>query len=508
MSSSTVPVINPAPNAKYIPALPVTDILSNDQSKKLLNYINIYHPSYPDTPFVVLPSSDGDGVHYCIAYYACCTIADNIWVEDEGRLSSSQGPFLATSADPADRVVIPPDDILRGKEYYFHVPEYPDPEEPYPLVPNFEHWTFPHEKNVPAPWMSVSTPDADNETRNRNCVYDTDILNEPCHLTGAHTGLNVTHIIPLAQRQWFGANRMTSYIKFYTSKIAINDNSNLISFRSDVHKSLDDKVMMLVPKPVGEEPDRHKLVIHVLQPPTQSARGYVELCNLYQNREVRPLVGIHREFLFARFAYSIFNDFTFPLCKNLKSPILMTVRDGREKVTKYARGSRIPKFSSTSLDTSKTRKRTSSQVSGRTSVASDDREECEDGECDQWAFTAGAVGYGEVGRGTDNSSDDSDSVSSRGRKRVRSDWGTGSDSNSSWDEPNPDMDDEHFYRSKGIVMGKERDEVDTTREEEEEEDHDPDFNLDDEEFYRRKGIDFVKERRDVSIIRNAGPTMV
>ncbi|KAI1765261.1 hypothetical protein GGR53DRAFT_465610 [Hypoxylon sp. FL1150] len=456
----------------YTPSVVARDRHAEPTSAPLLNHIKIYHPSYPATAMVVLPTSD-NGVHYTVAYYTCCIIADNVWKEDEARTSGSEGPFLATSANPADRITIPGDDILRDRVYYFHVPDYPDPDEPYPIVPNFEHWPFPHD-NVPKPWLDVSVSEEENSRRNHSCVRDTDVLNDPCHLTGTSSSLNACHVVPKAHRYWFGANRMEEYLGFYTAKIAINACSNLISFRADVHKSMDDKMMVMVPKPVGQAPDRYKLLIHVLQPPPYSVRGYLELCDVYHNHEVVRLVGIHHAFLFSRFAYSIFNDFTFPLCKNLKGLILMAVQGAEGKVHKWERGSKIPKFEVGQPDASKARKRNQSEMSrgnhtGQRAAGQpnesqpnegqlaednvDGERDYEDSECDLWEFTTRAVGY-DLDRDTD--SDESDTDSLRCNKRSRSDLWSGSDDDtpSDDDEPESDLDDEDFYRLKGIPLGK------------------------------------------------------
>lgn len=57
-------------------------------------------------------------------------------------------------------------------------------------LPNFEHWEFPH-GNVPTLWEAVSSSEADNHVRNSACVFDTQLLDEPCHLTGTRSSLKM-----------------------------------------------------------------------------------------------------------------------------------------------------------------------------------------------------------------------------------------------------------------------------------------------------------------------------
>ncbi|KAI1463386.1 uncharacterized protein F4812DRAFT_446764 [Daldinia caldariorum] len=71
------------------------------------------------------------------------------------QLIQSRQPeaYLATSSDPTARPLNPPsDNILRGSMYFFHVSAYPN--EPYPIVPVFNHWVFPHDI-LPPPWASL-----------------------------------------------------------------------------------------------------------------------------------------------------------------------------------------------------------------------------------------------------------------------------------------------------------------------------------------------------------------
>lgn len=73
--------------------------------------------------------------------------------------------------------------------------------------------------------------------------------------------------------------------------------------RSDIHKFLDDKRLTFIPKRIA---DSNALVVHVFIPGSTT-----ELVGLDHNLPLQDLTGISIEYLFARFAWTIF-DFLKP----------------------------------------------------------------------------------------------------------------------------------------------------------------------------------------------------
>lgn len=89
----------------------------------------------------------------------------------------------------------------------------------------------------------------------------------------------------------------------------MEDPSNIMLLRQDLHHLFDQRRFTLVPKRTREN-ETPKLSIHLL------ASGLsTELGQLYHNRVLQPLRGIAVPFLFARFAWSIFADQTLPFFK-------------------------------------------------------------------------------------------------------------------------------------------------------------------------------------------------
>ncbi|KAI9832093.1 MAG: hypothetical protein M1826_002422 [Phylliscum demangeonii] len=87
---------------------------------------------------------------------------------------------------------------------------------------------------------------------------------------------------------------MNRYIlNFQNSGVsAVDDLSNMLLLRSDIHSSFDKRRLVFVPK-------ASCFVAHVLVPAP-------ELIRLYQNAKMQPLHGVSIEFLLARLAWAIF----------------------------------------------------------------------------------------------------------------------------------------------------------------------------------------------------------
>ena len=88
---------------------------------------------------------------------------------------------------------------------------------------------------------------------------------------------------------------------------AVNDDRNILVLRKDIHHLFDARRFTFVPKRFGPSPRPPEIVTHVLLP-----SGSPELVGLYHNRAPQPICGISVEFLFARFAWSLFTDEHIP----------------------------------------------------------------------------------------------------------------------------------------------------------------------------------------------------
>ncbi|KAK3309288.1 uncharacterized protein B0T15DRAFT_136081 [Chaetomium strumarium] len=91
------------------------------------------HPGYSNGIVLLsLPALDSGGIDYDTALTACGLIAGNRWGDG----------FFSSDRIGALRVERPNGGILREAQYFFQLPAPLDP--PYPVVPRFAEWRFPH----------------------------------------------------------------------------------------------------------------------------------------------------------------------------------------------------------------------------------------------------------------------------------------------------------------------------------------------------------------------------
>ncbi|RSL45308.1 hypothetical protein CEP51_016103 [Fusarium floridanum] len=236
--------------------------------------ILFYHPGYP-TPVNILFSlprvdqspSEPDlfGVDAQIALLACQIVASNVFATG----------YLASDEKGIRRADTGPDSVLTQSEYWFFV----EGDDEYPVVPSFRDWQFPHDR-LPSFWPLRAAESLSTSNR--------------CPVTNASYALTEAHIIPKEESEWFLINGMHRY---GNGRYDIDDPSNIVTLRSDVHICLDRRVFAFVPKP-----DKHQVqefVLHVLDP------RYADFAASYQNRTVHLSDVVSQEYLFARFAWAV-----------------------------------------------------------------------------------------------------------------------------------------------------------------------------------------------------------
>lgn len=136
-----------------------------------------------------------------------------------------------------------------------------------------------------------------------------------CRVTGYGDAVDKAHIVPDMESQWFDWNYMSRYIHNHLLEEGetLLDIRNLILLRSDVHRVFDGQILAFVPKSAGQAADSSEptalpsLVTHFLGPTSALHR-------LYHNITLHELSDVCPEFLFARFAWSL-----FPLLTNFLS---------------------------------------------------------------------------------------------------------------------------------------------------------------------------------------------
>ncbi|KIX97441.1 uncharacterized protein Z520_06893 [Fonsecaea multimorphosa CBS 102226] len=166
---------------------------------------------------------------------------------------------------------------------------YPQPSHPqrnkivdYPVIPTFQHWRFPHE--LPPSW---------NDIREL-----TQILQDPpgshCRLTQCDYSVENAHLIPAAEKGWFDENTMYDYT-ISTEMDQMQDPNNTVRLRSDIHRVFDSKCFAIVPI-------KRRLVAYCL-----NAKPGSQVERLFHGVELQRLNN-PPELLFARFAYSVFEN--------------------------------------------------------------------------------------------------------------------------------------------------------------------------------------------------------
>jgi hypothetical protein len=132
-----------------------------------------------------LPALDDGGVDYDTALTACGLIAGNRWGDG----------FFSSDRIGAVKVERPNDGILREPQYFFQLPAPLDP--PYPVVPRFSEWRFPH-NNLPPLWQRW----AENAAATRTVAEAA----RRCVLSNYGDGLEMARLIPAGEDDWWLSN--------------------------------------------------------------------------------------------------------------------------------------------------------------------------------------------------------------------------------------------------------------------------------------------------------------
>jgi hypothetical protein len=313
---------------------PIPPDQDNSQEDKLIKF---FHPAYPFSAppllqFVAVDytvASDNQsrslGICYDFAKAALGIVADNRWDDTTYIATNDRSALTVSSASaissPFARVKRPRDGVLPilppRLGYYFVID---DPTNLYPVIPSFDHWRFPHARAIirelPDPWNTLQICHdggqiTDGEGRKMNARF----RDKSCRVTGSNESCEAAHIVPYAENEWFQSNSMDSYCRIPGTAPPIDNESNLIALRSDIHGLFDQHRFAFVPKmgsnidveAEAQSPDTPLLVMHAVSP-----RRSREISEYYHNRPLQsPIVGIEPEFLFARFALAILRDEIF-----------------------------------------------------------------------------------------------------------------------------------------------------------------------------------------------------
>ena len=135
----------------------------------------------------------------------------------------------------------------------------------------------------------------------------------------------VAHLCPKRETVWFQSNAMGQYsMERKTGNNVTNDKANCLLLREDLHTSFDKMRFAFVPK---ESPTGISLVTHILV----QARQH---CEQYHNAKLHP-IGVRREFLLVRFAWTIFPFLTNWLQQGHRRLLLLAENEEPEEVDSH-----------------------------------------------------------------------------------------------------------------------------------------------------------------------------
>lgn len=101
---------------------------------------------------------------------------------------------------------------------------------PYPVVPNFQSWSFP--ATLPHWWPVTTTGDHNRQSY--------------CGITGSKFAIENAHLVPQEYREWYDMNSMSTSGEVNS----VDSDSNLLDLRADMHTMFDNRHFVIVPRVV------------------------------------------------------------------------------------------------------------------------------------------------------------------------------------------------------------------------------------------------------------------
>jgi hypothetical protein len=271
------------------PALP----LSSFGGSRPEHTVTFKHPGYPDqfsqNILLTLHAFDDirGGLHCGTAHIACAIVACNAW---DG--------YFSRTRDGSDRLNLQHDDLIFDKVLYFHVPS---GDAKYPVYPDFANWAFPH-GDLPPSWPRAPASDDDTlDTAELRAPPSSSTLtaavlrrDKACVISGQRDCVERAHLCPRSEVNWFDKNGMAQYNmnSQLVRDAVIDDITNAIALRSDLHTTFDAAKFVVVPK-------QDAWVAHFTHLTN-------DLGKLYHNTVVAIDQEVSSNCLLARFAWAIF----------------------------------------------------------------------------------------------------------------------------------------------------------------------------------------------------------
>ncbi|KAI4264916.1 MAG: hypothetical protein L6R42_000030 [Xanthoria sp. 1 TBL-2021] len=224
-------------------------------------------------------SEEREGLHHGTVLTACHIVSGR----NDGFLAEEKG------GTPIDLSF---DNVLTRGNYYYTVPN----DDCYAVFPSFQYWPFPYGR-LPPSWTKLRKPRATRLTLmpaqsfTVQAILDRDMT---CLLSGLGDIRERAYICPKEESPWFQANAMGRYNlnRLLTVDARIDDMSNATVMRSDIYKAYDKRLFVMVPK-------NDCWTVHFMEPT-------YHLGSLYHNMPVNLHTDVGLEYMFSRFAWTIF----------------------------------------------------------------------------------------------------------------------------------------------------------------------------------------------------------
>ncbi|KAL1626671.1 hypothetical protein SLS54_002834 [Diplodia seriata] len=277
---------------------------AQQSEERPIHLVQIFHPGYTDQAPLLTFHAHEKGFTHANVLTACQIVAGNRW---DGFLSETCNGIA---------VLVPLSGRLCGLVYFFHVPG----ETMYPVVPRFRDWIFPHD-NLPPIWSSFAT-EGTYGSRRSSPGTATVIAhrNQECRLSAAADELDLVHLVPKSETEWFFLNSMNKYV-IETTRLgfdAMDDAANQVLLHVGLHNHFDIGSFFASPR-VHDDIGHDDMVVYTF---TTSDDVTSRL------RKTRaPHYGVSVEYLFARFAWVMFKRVT-PFLTNYRQRKLTTRGDG------------------------------------------------------------------------------------------------------------------------------------------------------------------------------------
>lgn len=180
------------------PAVPPTDsTIDIRPSRRIL----IYHPHYKYGNCLLnlfAPDHPSGGLQHEFVAVICGIITGNRW----------DGWFTRTRDGP--RITMASNEILRCGKYFFHLENSSD-ETPYPVIPIFREWTFPH-NDLPRSWASLDAELPPSRILATSAFSNAiQVRDFSCRLTGYSEVTQAAHLVPQIEDEWYKQNDMGRY---------------------------------------------------------------------------------------------------------------------------------------------------------------------------------------------------------------------------------------------------------------------------------------------------------